>query len=87
MKLNNVIFYLLHVANVWYKNHETDFQTCSAFKASFVDVFGHAAAARRTTFARSAQHPGVTFTSYIEEVIDLCKRVDASMTEAAKFST
>lgn len=43
MKLNNVIFYLLDVANVWYKNHETDFQTCSAVKASFVDVFGRSA--------------------------------------------
>lgn len=87
-KLNAVIFYLAGVAHLWFKNHEADFQSWSAFKTSFAEVFGRPAVHKLRAEQRlreRAQQPGETFTCYIEEVLDLCKRVDASMPENDKL--
>ncbi|XP_077511534.1 uncharacterized protein LOC144121940 [Amblyomma americanum] len=87
MKLN-VIFYLADVANLWFRNHEADIATWSTFKTSFTEVFGRPGVRKLRAEQRlreRAQQPGETFTSYIEDVVDLCKRVNSDMTEADKI--
>lgn len=88
VKLNNVIFYLTGVANLWYRNHEGDIGTWSAFKTSFSEIFGRPAVRKLRAEQRlreRAQQAGENFTSYIEDVVDLCKRVNAAMTEEEKI--
>lgn len=87
-KLNNVLFYLSNVAHLWFKNHEKDFTTWSAFKAALIDVFGRPAVRQLRAEQRlrqRAQQPGESFTSYIEDVLDLSKRVNASMPESDRI--
>ncbi|XP_077500804.1 uncharacterized protein LOC144111393 [Amblyomma americanum] len=87
-KPNNVIFYLTGVANLWYRNHEADITSWSVFKANFSEVLGRPAVrklrAEQRLRARS-QQVGENFTSYIEDVVNLCKRVNAQMSEADKI--
>lgn len=88
MKLNNVIFYLTDVANLWFRNHEAEIETWATFKASFTEVFGRPAVRKLRAEQRlreRAQQAGETFTSYIEDVVDLCKRVNSSMPDAEKI--
>lgn len=83
-KLRSVLFYLTHVANLWFRNHESDFANWTAFKTSFAEVFGRPAVRKLRAEQRlrgRAQQQGENFTSYIEDVIDLCKRVNPSMIE------
>lgn len=72
----------------WFRNHKAEFTTWSAFTETLTSVFGRPAVRRLRAEHRlrgRAQQSGETFTSYIEDVIDLCKRVNASMTEADKI--
>lgn len=89
MKLNNVGLSLRGVAETWYRNHErTDARTWSEFKVKFVAVFGRPAVRKLQAEQRlrsRAQKVGENFTSYIEDVVDLCRRVDTSMPEAEKI--
>ncbi|XP_077507334.1 uncharacterized protein LOC144116516 [Amblyomma americanum] len=87
-KLNNVIFYLTGVANLWFRNHEADFPTWTAFKANLIEVFGRPAVRKLRAEHRlreRSQQSGETFTSYIEDVVNLCSRVHAQMSEADKI--
>ncbi|XP_077516680.1 uncharacterized protein LOC144127570 [Amblyomma americanum] len=88
IKLDNVIFCLTGVANLWYRNHEADMTSWSVFKSNFSEVFGRPSVrklrAEQRLRARS-QQVGENFTSYIEDVVDLCKRVNAQMPEADKI--
>lgn len=86
-KLRSVIFYLADVANLWFRNHERELQTWSAFKAAFTEVFGRPALRKLRAEQRlrqRAQQPGETYTSYIEDVVDICARVDSTMSEEDK---
>ncbi|XP_077494387.1 uncharacterized protein LOC144105061 [Amblyomma americanum] len=86
--LNNVIFYITGVANFWYRNHEVDIRTRSAFRTTFSEVFGRPAVRKLRAEQRlreRSQQVGGSFTSYIEDVIDLCKRVNLHMSEADKI--
>ncbi|XP_077541282.1 uncharacterized protein LOC144153528 [Haemaphysalis longicornis] len=88
MKLNNVPFYLKRLAEMWYLNHGADLQSWSAFKTDFMKVFGRPAVRKllaEQLLRERAQNKGETFTSYIEDVIGLCKRADPSMSEADKI--
>lgn len=87
MKLNNVGFSLKGAAELWYGNNQRDCRTWSEFKAKFVAAFGRPAVRKLQAEQRlrvRAQQAGENFISYIEDVVDLCKRVDASMAEADK---
>ncbi|XP_077492095.1 uncharacterized protein LOC144102811 [Amblyomma americanum] len=87
-KLNNVSFYLTGVANLWYRKHEVDIRTWSVFKTTFSEVFGLPAVRKLRAEQRlreRSQQVGESFTSYIEDVIDLCKRVNLNMSEADKI--
>lgn len=87
-KLSYANFYLTGVASVWYHNHESDFRAWSDFKARITQVFGRPAVRKLRAEERlrsRSQQPGENFTKYIEDVVDLCKRVDPSMTESDKI--
>lgn len=86
-KLQNVPFYLKNLASLWFCNHELDFTNWTAFKKHFAEVFDHPAVRKlraEQRLLRHAQQQGETFTSYIEDVINLCKRLNPSMTEQEK---
>lgn len=88
LKLNNIIFYLTNVAKLWFKNHEAEFQTWPRFKARFVEVFGRPAVrllCAEQRLRERAQQAGENFTSYIEDILDLCKRVNPLMPEKEKI--
>lgn len=87
-KLTHVVFYLTDVAEMWYHNHKSDIPTWSVFKTSFAEVFGRPAVRKFRAEQRlrtRAQKPSETFTSYIEDIIDLCNRVNAAMPESDKI--
>ncbi|KAK8773488.1 hypothetical protein V5799_011985 [Amblyomma americanum] len=87
VKLTNVIFYLSDVANLWFRNHEADISNWAALKTSLTEVFGRLAVRKLCAEQRlrsRAQQTGERFTSYIEDVVNLCKRVNPSMSEADK---
>lgn len=87
-KLNYLSFYLSGVASVWHRNHQRDLPTWAAFKTHVTEVFGRPAVRKLRAEQRlraRAQQSGENFTSYIEDVLDLCNRVDAAMTDAEKI--
>lgn len=87
LKLSNVIFYLTGVAKLWFTNHEADLLTWPSFKTSIANVFGRPGVRKLRAEQRlrcRSQQSGETFTSYIEDVIDLCRRADPTMAEADK---
>lgn len=87
MKLGIVMFYLTDVAKLWYKNHEADIPTWTTFKTSIAAVFGRPGVRKLRAEQRlrsRSQQTGETFTSYIEDILDLCRRVNPTMSEADK---
>lgn len=87
-KLSHVMFYLADIAQLWYRNHETDIPTWSVFKTSISDVFGRPTARKLRAEQRlreRAQHPGENYTGYIEDVLNLCNRVNPTMPEGEKI--
>ncbi|XP_075742234.1 uncharacterized protein LOC142795730 [Rhipicephalus microplus] len=87
-KLAYVIFYLADVAKLWFTNRETAIASWSTFKTLVTEAFGRPEVRKLRADQRlrhRAQQPGETFTSYIEDVLDLCKRVNSSMPEEEKI--
>lgn len=88
MKFNNVGFYLTLLAETWFNNNVAGIDTWSEFKTRFLRAFGRPAVRKllaEQSLRTRAQKTGETFTSYIEDVLDLCRRVDPSMAEADKI--
>ncbi|XP_075722749.1 uncharacterized protein LOC142765522 [Rhipicephalus microplus] len=86
-KLGHVIFYLTGVAELWFNNHKHNIPTWSVFKTSCAEVFGRPAVRKQRAEQRlrvRSQQTGETFTSYIEDVVDLCRRVNDTMPESDK---
>ncbi|KAG0411983.1 hypothetical protein HPB47_010870 [Ixodes persulcatus] len=86
-KLANIIFYFTDVAKTWYLNHETEWQTWDDFTNRAKDVFGRpenrrAIADRRLTYR--VQQPTESYTSYIEDVLSLCRRANPQMEESER---
>nr|XP_054920383.1 acetylcholinesterase-1-like [Dermacentor andersoni] len=72
---------------VWYHNHESDLSTWPDFKARITQVFGRLEVRKLRDEERlrnRSQQPGENF-KYIEDVVDLCKLVDPSMSESDKI--
>ncbi|CAN7943013.1 unnamed protein product, partial [Ixodes hexagonus] len=83
-KLANVVFYLSDVAKTWFLNHEaemTSWQACSRVHEVFGRPEDRKAAARRRLNIRT-QLPTEGYTSYIEDILTLCRKVSADMPEA-----
>lgn len=76
------------MANLWFRNHEADITTRAALQTSLTEVFGRPAVwkLRAEQQLRSRdQLPGENFTSYIEDVVNLCNRLNPSMSEDDKI--
>ncbi|XP_075746939.1 uncharacterized protein LOC142804172 [Rhipicephalus microplus] len=86
-KLTNLVFYLAGVASLWYNNHASGFATWSDFKTA-IFVFGRPAVRKLQAEQRlreRAQEAGESFTSYIEDVLDLCNKSNHTMSESDKI--
>ncbi|XP_077564355.1 uncharacterized protein LOC144179793 [Haemaphysalis longicornis] len=83
-KLSNAGFSLRGVAEQWFLNHPADRSTWTAFTTNITRVFGRPAVRKLLAEQRlreRAQQAGETFTCYIEDVVDLCRRANPSMPE------
>lgn len=88
VKLANVVFYLKGTALQWFDNHEEEINSWDGFKAAFADVFGTPERRRqqaRDKLSHRYQAPTESSTSYIEDVLRLCGRVDSNMPEDDKI--
>lgn len=84
-KLRYVPFYLDGVAKTWYYNHESDFSNWSAFTGHLRQVFGTSAGCSvvaKQKLATRIQGDDESYTSYIEDILALCRRAQNDMTEA-----
>ncbi|XP_077553562.1 uncharacterized protein LOC144168454, partial [Haemaphysalis longicornis] len=87
-KQNSVSLSFTGVAETWYKNHGSDLRTWSDFKTEFTKVFGRPALRKLRAEQRlreRAQRTNESFTSYIEDILDLCNRANDAMTEQGKI--
>lgn len=90
MKLNNVDLYLDKVARLWFRNNTTDTRTWTDFKARFLAAFARPAVRKlqaEQRLRKRAQEENEAYTSYIEDVVDLCRRVNPAMPECDKSNT
>lgn len=88
MKRYNVGFCFREVAERWFNNNDAKMSTWDAFKNDFMDVFGRPALRKllaQQRLGERAQQAGETFTSYIEDIIDLCRRANDAMPESEKI--
>lgn len=86
-KLANVVFFLEATALLWYENHEDSLITWDRFIDEIKACFGDGSAKKKRaeqTLLQRAQVPGETCTTYIEDVIKLCKLVNPRMSEEDK---
>ncbi|XP_077564585.1 uncharacterized protein LOC144180052 [Haemaphysalis longicornis] len=86
-QLSNVVFSLDETALTWFENNESKLTTWGRFveeiSARFGDSVGKKKQAEQTLLHR-AQVPGETCTTYIEQVLKLCRLVDPQMSEDDK---
>ncbi|KAM7285194.1 uncharacterized protein ISCGN_032152, partial [Ixodes scapularis] len=83
-KLANVVFFLKETALQWFDNHEDEFNSWDAFKTRFAGAFGKPEQRRqqaKETLAHRYQVNTESSLAYIEDVLRLCRRVDAHMPE------
>lgn len=88
VKLNNDGSYFTVLAETWFNNNESTFTIWPDFKAEFTNVFGIPAVRKLQAEKRlreQAQQAGETITSYIEDVVHLCRRANPAMTESNKI--
>lgn len=88
IKLANVVFFLKGTALQWFDNHETEINSWDAFKAAFADVFDTPERRRqhaKDKLSKRYQAASESSTSYIEDVLRLCSRVNAAMPEDEKI--
>lgn len=84
-KLAHVAFYLTGVAKTWFSNHELDLVNWSIFKHHLRQIFANSSVRSdiaKKKLAERVQHSGESYTSYIEDVLALCRRVNTSMAES-----
>lgn len=88
-KLANVVFFLKGTALQWFENHEATLTSWSTFCDCITKLFGRPSQRKHYALQRlstRAQLPGETCTCYVEDVLFLCRRVDAAMTEVDKVN-
>lgn len=85
LKLKNVWLYLSEVAKTWFLNKEDTIDDWADFTTKLRLIFGSSAVrseGAKKKLAVRLQRPNETYTSYIEDVLALCRRVDKDMSEA-----
>lgn len=86
-QLRHVVFYLTDTALVWYENHADTLTTWSSLIEEMKKCFSDSDTKKKraeTALAQRAQVIGETCTTYIEEVLKLCKTIDSRMPEEDK---
>lgn len=86
-QLANVVFSLDETALTWFENNESKFTTWDRFVEEITGRFGDPAAKKKKaeqTLLQRAQIPGETCTTYIEEILKLCRVVNPQMSEEDK---
>ena len=87
MMLANVDFYLYGTAGAWFQAHEADLTSWDTCKQKLRDLFGRAVGRQRAAskeLSCRAQTSTESYVSYILDVLALCRRVDANMSEGDK---
>ncbi|KAH8035243.1 hypothetical protein HPB51_004484 [Rhipicephalus microplus] len=82
-----VAFFLTDSALMWYENREETLTTWDRFVSEIKERFGDPTTIKKRaeqTLMQRAQVPGETCTTYIEEVIKLCRTIDPGMSEEDK---
>lgn len=89
LMLANVVFYLRETALVWYETHESELTTWDTCKSKLIELFsrpfGRQQAARKDLESR-VQTSTESYVCYIQDVLGLCRKADANMTEADKIA-
>ncbi|UYV66396.1 hypothetical protein LAZ67_4001541 [Cordylochernes scorpioides] len=89
LSLANVYFYLHGTAQRWYENNEENIPSWEIFKDQLGSVFGKKDNLRRQAEQKlkvRAQTRGETTEFYIQDVLRLCREVDAQMPEEERLS-
>lgn len=85
-KLANVVFYLTDVAKTWFLNHEEEIPDWDAFTTKLKDIFGTPTSRKENAKKKleTRRQGEETYTSYIEDVLALCRRVNCEMQESER---
>lgn len=89
MQLANVYFFLEGTARKWYENNEDSFTSWTLFEDGLKKTFGDTQTFLRRAKERlksRAQQPGESNQSYIQDVLELCKQAEPTMSEEDKVS-
>lgn len=87
MRLSNVVFYLTSTALQWYENNEQALHTWGAFKTAITAAFGKLEERKQEALRKlNVRHQGYqeNFSSYMQDVLYLCRRADPEMVEEDK---
>ncbi|XP_077497876.1 uncharacterized protein LOC144108538 [Amblyomma americanum] len=87
LMLANVIFYLNGTARVWYETHEEELTSWDTFKEKLKTLFGRPddrQLAAKKQLATRAQSSTESYVAYIQDILALCHKVDAAMSETDK---
>lgn len=82
------MFFLKDTAFQWFDNHEDDINSWDGFKTSFSEAFRKPESRKQQAkekLSHRFQAATETSTSYIEDVLRLCRRVDEQMSEEDKI--
>lgn len=88
LKLTNIAFYLSDHAKTWFLNHEQEVDSWAKFCQLARDQFGRTSIRKADAayqLSRRAQLNDESYTSYIEDVLRLCAKVDSTMTDSEKI--
>lgn len=83
-RLENIVFSLDKTALTWFENHEEKLTTWDGCVEEIRKAFGDSEAKKKRAeqiLLQRAQVPGETCTTYIEEILKLCRVVNARMPE------
>ncbi|XP_077532506.1 uncharacterized protein LOC144144881 [Haemaphysalis longicornis] len=86
-QLSNVVFSSNGTALTWFENQEEKLTTSDRFVEEILARFGDSAAKKKKaeqTLLQRAQVPGETCSTYIEEVLKLCRIINPQMSEEDK---
>lgn len=86
-KLANIVLFLSNAALTWFENHEGTLNSWPRLVEDIKKRFGDSMAKKKRaehTLLQRAQLAGESCTTYIEEVLKLCRTVDSAMSEEDK---
>uniref|UniRef100_L7M0E9 CCHC-type domain-containing protein n=1 Tax=Rhipicephalus pulchellus TaxID=72859 RepID=L7M0E9_RHIPC len=89
LMLANLIFYLKGTAKAWFNNNVEELTSWDICKTKLREVFGHFAGCKRAAkqaLGARVQTSTESYLAYIQDVLTLCRKADATMAEAEKVA-